>query len=138
MHLPADCAASPPRQRIYAVVRRIPSGSVLTYGQVALRASLPNGARVVGFAMAAAPDDLPCHRVVARARAGRARISIRDSEVREIQRALLESEGVLFDTRGEISLLAFGATQGGRKPKSQSPSRILAPRDDSRSLSGKS
>lgn len=111
MHLPADRAASPVRQRIYAVVRRIPPGFVLTYGQVALRASLPNGARVVGFAMAAAPDDLPWHRVVARSRAGRARISIRDSEVREIQRALLESEGVLFDPRGEISLADFSAGQ---------------------------
>ena len=36
----------------YDVVRRIPAGSVSTYGQVARLAGMPRSARLVGYAMA--------------------------------------------------------------------------------------
>ncbi|HKC24143.1 MAG TPA: MGMT family protein, partial [Thermoanaerobaculia bacterium] len=39
------------RQRILAVVRRIPRGRVATYGQVAALAGLPGHARLVGYAL---------------------------------------------------------------------------------------
>lgn len=96
------------RARIFAVVRQIPAGRVLTYGQVAMRAGLANGARQAGYAMAAAPDDLPWQRVVARSRPGFARISIRDSFTAELQRRFLEAEGVEFSLRGEIDLGRYG------------------------------
>jgi methylated-DNA-protein-cysteine methyltransferase-like protein len=38
---------------IYAVVGRIPEGSVATYGQVAGLAGLPGRARLVGYALSA-------------------------------------------------------------------------------------
>jgi methylated-DNA-protein-cysteine methyltransferase-like protein len=56
------------RQRIYAVVRAIPPGSVASYGDVALLAGLPRGARQVGRALRESGDirgeELPWHRVL--------------------------------------------------------------------------
>ena len=94
--------------RFYDVVRRIPVGRVTTYGTVAREAGLPGRARQVGYAMAAIPDDheVPWHRVInvrgeVSARAG-------GPTFERIQRALLESEGVTFDTKGRVDLDEFG------------------------------
>ena len=91
-------------QRIYRVVRRIPEGCVATYGQVAALAGLPRQARQVGYALHALPaggDGVPWHRVVN----ARGEVSARsDSEADLLQRALLESEGVVFDAGGRLSL----------------------------------
>ena len=47
------------------IVRRIPSGKVATYGQIAHLAGRPRCARTVGYAMAGCQDpSVPCHRVV--------------------------------------------------------------------------
>jgi methylated-DNA-protein-cysteine methyltransferase related protein len=89
------------------VVRRIPAGRVMTYGQVARGAGLPNGARLAGYAMAVAPAGLPWQRVIAKSRPGYGRISIRDSQTAEIQRQFLENEGIEFTPRGEIDLERF-------------------------------
>jgi len=91
-------------ERIYDVVRRIPRGSVTTYGAVAREAGLPGGARQVGYAMAALPDDsdVPWHRVV-NARGAISRRS-HGGPAERIQRLLLEQEGVEFDGRGRIEL----------------------------------
>ena len=55
-------------ERIYAVVRSIPRGTVATYGQVARLAGNPRWARVVGYALHVNPDPegIPCYRVVDR------------------------------------------------------------------------
>lgn len=63
------------KERVYATVRAIPAGSVLTYGQVAAKAGNPKAARAVGTFMrinpksflnaANDPQVIPCHRVVA-------------------------------------------------------------------------
>ena len=52
--------------RIYDVVRKIPSGKVATYGQVAELAGNKKWSRVVGYALHANPDPdhIPCYRVV--------------------------------------------------------------------------
>lgn len=88
--------------RFYAVVRRIPAGRVATYGQVARRAGLPRHARHVGYALHALPDGsrVPWHRVIN----ARGEISLRSGDAPQIQRALLEAEGVIFDERGRIDL----------------------------------
>jgi len=56
------------QKRIYAVVRSIPRGETMTYGQVAELAGSPGEARAVGRAMAANPFAIliPCHRVLAK------------------------------------------------------------------------
>ena len=51
-------------RRIYAAVLAIPRGSVASYGDVARRAGLPRGARLVGRALAGCPAHVPWHRVV--------------------------------------------------------------------------
>ncbi len=53
--------------KVYAVVRTIPPGQTLTYGQVAARLNAPGAARAVGQAMGRNPfaPVVPCHRVTA-------------------------------------------------------------------------
>ena len=81
---------------VYALVRRIPRGRVMTYGQLARALRLRGGARTAGRAMAGCPSGrgIPWHRVVG---AG-GRILIREPHA-SLQRKLLESEGVRFVER---------------------------------------
>ena len=97
-------------ERIYAVVRRIPSGQVATYGQVAELAGMPGAARVAGAAMRASlpARGLPWQRVVGKRSGAVAQVSIHDPVGAGIQRALLEEEGVRFSASGGISLRAYG------------------------------
>ncbi len=57
---------SPFDARVYDVVRAVPAGSTMTYGEVAILAGSPGAARAVGNAMARCPlfPAVPCHRVV--------------------------------------------------------------------------
>ncbi len=86
--------------RIYDVVRRIPAGRVATYGQVARLAGLPRHARQVGYALRALEDDaVPWHRVINAAGA----ISRRaDPMFVDVQRQLLQAEGIEFDLGGRV------------------------------------
>ena len=89
--------------RIYAVVRRIPRGRVATYGQVAALAGLGGHARQVGYALHALATEraVPWHRVVN----ARGQISPRtEPGGDQIQRQLLEREGVHFDTTDRLEL----------------------------------
>jgi methylated-DNA-protein-cysteine methyltransferase-like protein len=89
--------------QIYAVVRSIPRGKVLTYGRVAMLLNVPRGARAVGWALHALPagTDVPWHRVI-NAQGG---ISIRGNPLaEERQRELLEAEDVKFDESGHVRL----------------------------------
>ena len=86
----------------YVVVRRIPAGTVATYGQVARLAGMPRCARLVGYAMAACTDpSVPCHRVVDRFGGTKAAF---DRLAPGTQRALLEAEGVPFRPDGTADL----------------------------------
>ena len=51
---------------IYAALSQIPKGKVITYGNLAKLAGLPNGARLVGRLMCELPEgsNLPWHRVI--------------------------------------------------------------------------
>lgn len=53
------------RDRVWAVVKRIPEGKTLTYGEVARRAGNAKAARAVGAILHTNYDPaIPCHRVV--------------------------------------------------------------------------
>lgn len=93
-------------QKFYAVVRKVPRGRVATYGQVAHVAGFPRHARHVGFALRALPEgsDVPWHRIVNT----RGAISARAVPgFDELQRRLLEDEGVEFSAGGRIDLRRY-------------------------------
>ena len=101
-------------QPVYRVVRRIPVGRVATYGQVAALAGMPGAARQVGWALSAldVDDDVPWHRVIN----AQGEISPRgEREAADLQRALLESEGVELSHRGRVDLGRYAWEPGARK-----------------------
>ena len=89
---------------VYELVKKIPRGRVVTYGQLAKALRLPGGARTAGRAMAACPSGqgVPWHRVVG---AGGA-LLIREPYA-SLQRKLLESEGLEL---AERRILGFKAS----------------------------
>ncbi len=54
------------RERVYEILRCVPPGKVVTYGQLALLAGHPRGARQVGWIAHTGLDELPWQRVVNR------------------------------------------------------------------------
>lgn len=86
------------QQEVYDVVAAIPSGQVVTYGQIAYLVGKPQCSRMVGHAMHNLPSEfhLPCHRVVN----SRGRLA----PFWEEQRTLLEIEGVKFKRNGCVDL----------------------------------
>ena len=100
---------------VWGIVRQIPRGRVSTYGRIAAMMPPPEGvnlkdyeatgARWVGSAMAACPDDVPWQRVIN----SQGKISIRKGGTGHIrQRQLLEAEGVKFDERERVDLKRYG------------------------------
>ncbi len=91
--------------KVYALVKHVPHGRVTTYGDVATALGSPRVARHVGWALAALSDEsVPWHRVIN----AQARISFKGDTPRgELQRHLLEAEGVDFDTRDRVDLKAL-------------------------------
>ncbi len=88
-------------ERIYALVREIPSGRVTTYGQLGAMCGIADS-RIVGEAMNAS-HGVPWQRVVN----SRGEISIKGATGAH-QRELLEQEGVQFDPNGRIDLAEYG------------------------------
>lgn len=93
-------------EKIYEVVCNIPKGKVATYGQVALLAGNPRWARVVGYALHVNPafGVIPCHRVVNRE--GKTAESFAFGG-NDIQRQMLENEGIVFEEDGHIDLKKY-------------------------------
>lgn len=53
------------KERVLAIVAKIPKGSVVTYKEVAVRAGSPGAARAVGSIMKSNFNPkIPCHRVI--------------------------------------------------------------------------
>lgn len=89
------------RDNVYKIVRRIPKGYVMSYGQVAALAGNAGAPRAAGYAMYQCPfDDMPCHRVVYAD--GRLAGEVFFGAGR--QRALLEAEGVSFTEDGRVDM----------------------------------
>ena len=90
-------------ERVYAVARRIPRGSVATYGQIAALAGRPRAARAVGGFMSRCPDGngVPCHRVI---RGDGLICGEFVFGISGLQRQLLLSEGVVFCADGRVNM----------------------------------
>ncbi len=89
-------------QEVYRLVRQIPAGRVMSYGQVGDWLVPPLSARIVGRVMYHAPDDVPWWRVVGRN--GDLLIVKRDPHMAQLQRNLLEQEGVSFLQDGRVDM----------------------------------
>ena len=84
------------RQKVLAVVKKIPHGRVASYGQIALYAGKPRGAREVGWILHSTEMQpqvqIPWWRVINNA--GRISIKGSYSNTPDLQRKLLTAEGV--------------------------------------------
>lgn len=97
--------ASDMAERVYALAKAIPAGSVASYGQLAALSGHPRAARIVGQLMrrCAPSRGVPCHRVVM----GDGSLCPEDAfGVPGLQRALLAAEGVPFLADGRVDMAA--------------------------------
>ena len=92
------------RDYVYEVVQRVPYGKVVSYGQVALYAGIPRGARQVGWILNQSEGkvDLPWWRVVNNA--GKITIKGNRYNTPDIQRKLLLSEKVKVDEEFNLDI----------------------------------
>ena len=88
-------------ERVYEIVRRIPAGQVMTYGQIAELLGAGYTARTVGYAMNKAGESVPWHRVInAQGACSTGRILLPLNK----QQRMLEAEGVEFNARDRCDL----------------------------------
>lgn len=101
-------------ERAMNIMKQIPSGKIMTYGQVAATAGSPRAARQVTRILhsMSAKYDLPWHRIVN----VQGRIVLQDEESRLFQRKLLQDEGVEIDQDGRIDLSRFRFDPTGKEP----------------------
>ncbi len=92
-------------QQAVNIIRNIPEGRVLTYGMVAALAGKPRGARQISRILHSMSKkyDLPWHRIVN----SKGKISLKQSRGYELQKALLESEGIKFSKTDTIDLKLY-------------------------------
>lgn len=92
------------RERVYRIVRRIPRGRVMTYGQIAELLGEGYTPRTVGFAMHSSPEGTPWHRVLnAQGATSTGRIVLPHDK----QQRLLEQEGVVFNKNNRCDLETY-------------------------------
>ncbi|HYG09177.1 MAG TPA: MGMT family protein [Pyrinomonadaceae bacterium] len=88
-------------ERVFEIVRRIPAGQVMTYGQLAELLGEGYTARTVGFVMNKADESVPWHRVInAQGACSTGRILLPLNK----QQRMLEAEGVEFNARDRCDL----------------------------------
>jgi methylated-DNA-protein-cysteine methyltransferase-like protein len=92
-------------QKLIDIIKAVPEGRVITYGQAAEMAGNPRGARQTARLLHSSSEKygLPWHRVVNR----EGRISLK-GEGGLIQRGLLEAEGIEVSPSGRIDLKKYG------------------------------
>ncbi|MGD2057534.1 MAG: MGMT family protein [Anaerolineales bacterium] len=98
-------------QQVYALCKQIPAGRVMTYGSIGAHIPPPAGmnpvsydrikARWVGYALKRCPQEVPWHRVI------NARGEVSKRPGFELQRALLQDEGIEFDAHDRIDLKRY-------------------------------
>ena len=91
-------------QRVIRIIKKIPYGKVVTYGQVATNAGSSRAARQVAYILhSSKKENLPWHRVI-NSKGG---ISLRPKRGYELQKNLLKKEGISFDKNGLVDLKEF-------------------------------
>lgn len=107
------------RQRVYRIVRAIPRGRVMTYGQLAEILGEGYTPRTIGFVMHASGDNNPWHRVInAQGACSTGRVVLPHDK----QQRMLEAEGVTFNECGRCDLQKYLWIPD--EPKTKRKSRI--------------
>jgi len=77
---------------VIEIIQKIPAGKIATYGQIATLAGNNKAARQISRILHSSSDkyDLPWHRVIN----SQGKISMRSGDGLEMQKAMLESEGI--------------------------------------------
>jgi len=92
------------RERVFEIVRRIPSGRVMTYGQLAEILGEGYTARTVGFVMHSADQTVPWQRVInAQGACSTGRVIVPP----DLQQRMLVSEGIVFNEKGRCDLARY-------------------------------
>lgn len=111
------------KKRVYELVRQIPAGRVMTYGQIAAILGEGYTPRTVGYVMHAADtENVPWQRVInsqGKCSTGRLTIPV------NLQQMMLEQEGVAFDAKGRCDLNEFGWRPEGAKPEADIQPSLL-------------
>jgi methylated-DNA-protein-cysteine methyltransferase related protein len=92
-------------ERAITIIKNIPHGKVMTYGQIARYAGSPRGARQIVRILHSMSEkfQLPWHRVIN----SKGEIGFKDKEQFNRQKTFLESEGVFLNNRGKIDLQSY-------------------------------
>ena len=99
------------RQKVYEIVRAIPAGKVMTYGQIAEILGEGYTPRTVGFVMHAADtENDPWQRVINSqgvCSTGKMTMPV------NLQQKMLEDEGIMFNEKGRCDLQVYGWSPEG-------------------------
>lgn len=109
------------REKVYEIVRRIPAGKVMTYGQIAELLGEGYTPRTVGYVMHAADtENVPWQRVInsqGGCSTGKMTMPV------NIQQKILEDEGVVFNEKGHCDLNVYRwFPEGFEPPEDEQPS----------------
>jgi len=87
---------------VIKIIKNIPIGKVMTYGQISAEAGNVKGARQVARILHTMTEkyDLPWQRVINAS----GKITIKDNNYAKLQRSLLEQEGIEFSVSGVVDL----------------------------------
>lgn len=99
---------------VWALVRRIPKGRVMTYGQIAVLLESRLSPRAVGWAMHGCPEGVPWQRVV-NAKGGCSTDRMPGIPA-GLQQAMLEAEGIAFKANGTLPLERYRWEPRRRRP----------------------
>jgi methylated-DNA-protein-cysteine methyltransferase-like protein len=91
--------------KIIAVIKKIPKGKVATYGLIAALAGNPRAAHQVVRILNIywEKEKLPWHRIIG----SQGKISLKPGQGYELQKSMLEKEGIVFDIRGRVDFESF-------------------------------
>ena len=104
MEIPDKVKDKSYRERVFEIVRQIPSGRVMTYGQIAEILGEGYTPRTVGYVMNAAEKDVPWQRVINAQGAcstGHVVLPV------DLQQRMLEDEGVIFNDKKRCDLKTY-------------------------------
>ena len=111
------------RERVYEIVRQVPRGRVMTYGQIAEILGEGYTPRTVGYVMHGAEgENVPWQRVINSQGAcstGKMTMPV------NLQQNMLESEGVAFNEKGKCDLRTYLWFPEGYEPEADTQPSLL-------------